>query len=108
MCQRWSGGSFFATNVKRLKFESEEFLVRFQSSEWAERGFCTKCGSNLYYRLTNSGDYEICIGTFDEVDDFVMTSEIFVDRKPPGYAFAGDHPRLTEAQTLEKYKNFGG
>jgi hypothetical protein len=29
--------------------------------------------------------------------------EIFVDNKPAGYAFAGDHPRLTEAEFLAQF-----
>jgi len=28
--------------------------------------------------------------------------EIFIDRKPPGYAFAGDHERWTEAERFER------
>jgi hypothetical protein len=47
----------------------------------------------------------MCVGTFDEPGQFTLTSEIFVDRKPGGYAFAGDHERLTEAETIAKFKD---
>lgn len=106
MCQRWSGGVFLVTSVHGLKFDGEEHLSRYQSSSWAERGFCNKCGSNLFYRALQSGEYEMCVGTFDDQSDFNLTTEIFVDRKPAGYSLAGDHPRLTEAETLEKYKEY--
>lgn len=106
MCQQWAGGPFFATNAAGVTFEGEEHLTRYQSSAWAERGFCNICGSNLFYRMTKSADHELCIGAFDDKEGFVMTSEIFVDLKPAGFAFAGDHPRLTEKETLEKYSSF--
>ena len=106
MCQRWSGGIFFATTVHGLDFEGEQHISRYRSSDWAERGFCSKCGSHLFYRLVKSDDYEMCVGTFDDQSSFALKTEIFVDRKPDGYALAGDHPRLTEAQTLEKYKEY--
>jgi len=108
MCQRWSGGPFFATSAVGVVFEGEGDLVRYPSSAWAERGFCGKCGTNIYYRALRSTSYEMCVGTFDDAGQFVLTSEIFIDRKPDGYSFAGDHPRLTEAETIEKYKDYTG
>ena len=107
MCQRWSGGIFLTTTARGLSFDGEEHISIYRASDWAERGFCAHCGSHLFYRLLNSDEYEMCLGTFDDQSDFVLASEIFVDRKPDGYALAGEHPRLTEAETLEKYKEFG-
>ena len=107
MCQRWSGGIFLTANARGLTFEGADDIAIYRSSDWAERGFCRKCGSLLFYRLLKADDYEICIGAFDDQSQFVLASEIFVDLKPAGYALAGDHPRLTEAETLEKFKEFG-
>jgi hypothetical protein len=106
MCQRLSGGIFLTVTARGIEFEGEEHISIYRSSAWAERGFCNKCGSHLFYRLLNSDEYEMCIGTFDDQADFVLATEIFVDRKPAGYALAGDHPRLTEVETLEKYTSF--
>ena len=106
MCQRWAGGPFFSTTTGKVTFQGEEQLTRFQSSAWAERGFCSTCGSNLYYRMPKMDSHEMCIGAFDDKDGLVMTSEIFIDLKPAGFALAGDHPRLTEKETLEKYSSF--
>jgi hypothetical protein len=107
MCQRWSGGILIAATAHGLSFEGEEHISVYRSSDWAERGFCRKCGSHLFWRMPTTGEYEMCVGVFDDQSDFVLGSEIFVDRKPDGYAMAGEHPRLTEAETLEKYKEFG-
>ena len=92
-----------STSVGNVLFEGDENIRRFRSSEWAERGFCKNCGSNLYYRVLKLASHEMCIGVFDETQDFVLNAEIFIDRKPPGYALAGDHERLTEAQTMARY-----
>ncbi|HSS65286.1 MAG TPA: GFA family protein [Gammaproteobacteria bacterium] len=105
-CQRWSGGIFLTTTARGVNFEGEENIRTFRASEWAERGFCKKCGTLLFYRLLKSNDHEICIGVFDDQSDLRLASEIFMDQKPGGYALAGDHPRLTDAETLEKYKVF--
>ena len=104
MCQRWSGGIFISATVGKVGFDGEDALTRCQTSAWAERGFCSKCGSHLFYKVLDADSYEFCIGAFDSVEDFVLTTEIFMDRKPEGYALAGDHPRLTEQEAFEKYK----
>lgn len=106
MCQQLSGGIFLTANARGVTFSGEENITPYRSSSWAERGFCKICGSHLYYRLVDADDIELCIGVFDDPSDFVLASEIFIDRKPPGYALAGDHPRLTEAETLAKYPVF--
>ncbi len=105
MCQRWAGGPFITTSAEKVTFQGEEHLTRYRSSDWAERGFCKICGSNLFYRLLKLDSHELCIGSFDDKQGFSLKSEIFVDRKPGAYAFAGDHERMTEAETLAKFKD---
>jgi hypothetical protein len=107
MCQRLSGGIYLTTAARGLSFDGEEHISIYRGSDWAERGFCKKCGSHLFYRYLNSDEHDMCIGTFDDQSDFVLAGEIFIDRKPGGYALAGEHSRLTEAETLEKYPLFG-
>ena len=57
-------------------------------------------GSNLYYRFKQSDDWYLWAGLFDDQSAFTIAQEIYIDRKPPGYAFAGAHPRLTEDEFL--------
>jgi hypothetical protein len=45
----------------------------------------------------------LCVGAFDDSSELRLTREIFIDHKPDGYAFAGEHPRLTAAETLAEY-----
>lgn len=103
-CRRWCGGApFLAADATGVVFTATEQLGVLQSSEWAERGFCKQCGSPLYYRLKGADGYAIGVGAFDDASDFRLAMEIFIDRKPAGYTLAGDHPRLTEAETFAKY-----
>lgn len=104
MCRRWSGGApFFTADVRALRFTADEALGRYASSEWAERGFCTRCGTTLYYFFKPAGTYAVSVGAFADPTVFELVREICVDRKPPGYALAGDHPRWTEAETFAAY-----
>lgn len=102
MCRRWAGSSVFCAATERVTFESEEFVGRFDSSEWAQRGFCTRCGTHLFYFLKPTGMHLMSVGTFDDQGAFRLTREIFIDRKPAGFAFAGDHERWTEKETFER------
>lgn len=105
MCRRWGGGPAFATSVGKVTFTGEENIGRFDSSEWAERGFCKRCGSNLFYRLKEADHYVMMMGTFDDVTPFKLAGEIFVDEKPALYNFAGDHPRMTGAEFMASLQN---
>lgn len=104
MCRRWTGSAFLAVPVSRdgLRFEGEESIRVRQTSDWAERAWCDGCGSNLYYHATIAGPQEsiyfLALGLFDEPDALTLESEIYIDRKPAGYAFAGDRKRMTKAE----------
>lgn len=106
MCQRMSGGIFITTTARGVSFEGEEHITRYRSSDWAERGFCKNCGTHLFYRILETDEFDMCVGVFDDQSEFVLALEIFIDRKPDAYALAGDHSRLTEAETFERYPMF--
>jgi hypothetical protein len=104
MCRRWTGGPMMAASVGSMSFEGEDQITRYDSSDWAQRGFCSACGTNLFYFLKSANRYVVSVGAFDEHDDFELVGEIFVDAQPPGYRFAGDLPRQTEQQFLAQFK----
>jgi hypothetical protein len=109
MCQRWAGGIFAAITVPKanLAWQGSEHIARIQSSDWAERGWCTQCGSGLFYRVTrngpNDGEWEIPVGLFDNSDDLTLEREFFIDRKPNSYTICGHHQTLTEAEVIALY-----
>ncbi|MBA1147565.1 GFA family protein [Ectothiorhodospiraceae bacterium WFHF3C12] len=104
MCRRWGGGPLLAVECGGdVRFEGDEHVSAFDSSEWAERGFCSRCGTHLFYRLKASGDYVLPAGLFDDQSVFTFTSQIFIDHKPGYYDFANQTRDLTEAQVFELY-----
>ncbi len=96
-----------AVDVGSVTFTGEEHLKRYTSSEWADRGFCTECGSNLFYFLKPRAMYIMCAGCFDDEEQFALSGEIFIDEKPAGYNFAGEHPRQTGEELMASL-NEGG
>jgi len=90
-----------ATSVGKISFDGEEHIKTYDSSDWAERGFCQECGTNLFYRLKVPGTYAIWAGAFDDTEQFSLVGEIYIDEKPSGYDFAGDHQRLTGEEFIK-------
>ena len=100
MCRGWTGGPMLGASVGSISFAGEEHIKRYASSDWAERGFCSECGSSLFYHLKEPGMYIMATGCFDDAELFSLAGEIYVDEKPSGYNFAGDHSRLTGAEFM--------
>jgi hypothetical protein len=113
MCRKFSGGVFLAVRVPvdGMRFVSDSELNVFPSSDWAERGFCKTCGSSLFYRITvpgpMQGELHVGLGTLDDADGIPLTSEIYIDRKPDGYAFAGSTTKMTEAEVVAMFTDVG-
>ena len=109
MCRRWTGSAFLGITVpeQTITFEGTEHIATLQSSPWAERAWCSKCGTGLWYRVTAPGpmatDYEIPIGLLHDADGLRMTREIYIDKKPDSFAYEGEHKLLTRSQVLELY-----
>ena len=100
MCRRWGGGPALGVQAQDVVFDNEDGVKVYQSSDWAERGFCADCGSNLFYRMPAMGMTILWSGTLDDQSQLAMSGEIYVDEKPEGYNFAGDHPRQTGEEFL--------
>lgn len=104
MCRRWGGIAFVGVQCgSDIAFEGEEHVVRYASSDWAERGFCGKCGSNLFFRYLPEDNYSVTAGLFPDEALEPLAEEIFIDEKPEYYDFAGDRERLTGAEVMAKF-----
>jgi hypothetical protein len=103
MCRRWAGGgALFSVACRGVVFAAGAPVTRYASSSWAERGFCGTCGTVLFYFLKPAATYMMSPGVFDEDPGFHIHREIFIDKKPAGYAFTGDHERWTEEETFAR------
>ena len=104
MCRRWGGGPLLAVDCgEAVRFEGEENIAVYDSSDWAERGFCRHCGSHLFYRLKHNRQHIVPVGLFDDQAPFVFDHQVFIDRKPSYYRFANHTTDLTEAEVFARY-----
>lgn len=87
-CRRWTSGPYFAVRGSNVRFAGEENLGRYASSEWAERGFCKRCGSSLFYRMHDEPFHMLAVGAFDDQSRFHLARQVFIDEKPGFYDFA--------------------
>jgi len=104
MCRKWGGGPLMAVDCgTEVNFEGKEYISLYDSSEWAERAFCNKCGSHLYYRLKENEQFIMPVGLFDNEETFTFDHQIFIDKKPSFYRFANVTKNMTEAEVFAKY-----
>ena len=108
MCRRWSAGVFLAVECEdRFTIEDETNLGVYRSSAWAERGFCKKCGTPLFYRMTGQGYYAVSLEALDDRAGFTFVSQIFIDEKPPYYDFANVTKTMTGAEVASAFASPG-
>jgi hypothetical protein len=104
MCQRWSGGLFLCFNASAGGVTVEGPVTRYASSDFAERAFCTVCGSHLWMRNAGPADqpYDLMPGLFDAAQDWPLRSEVYSDRAMASVQLQGDHRRATQVQYESK------
>ncbi|XZG69493.1 GFA family protein [Chitinibacteraceae bacterium HSL-7] len=107
ICRRWGGGPMFAVDAGRGVRFSGAVPATFRSSDWAERGFCPRCGTHLFYHLLPTGEYSLPAGLFQD-QPFDLTQEIFIDHKPAYYALANETRKLTGQQVFDQYASEHG
>lgn len=110
-CRRWSSGPYMSAHTEqKVDFEGEEHIATYQSSQWAERGFCKNCGSNLFYHLlprpeVPDGEYILAAGTVNDQSVLKFDHEVYVDGAPGWYCFdnESERKRMTEADILAMF-----
>lgn len=102
MCQRWTGGLFLCFTADASAVTVQGDVARYRSSAFAERAFCPRCGSHLWFNDVEEGGeprvYELMPGLFDAARRWPLRSEIYVDRAMASVPLAGDHPRKSRAE----------
>ncbi len=99
ICQKSTGApAEIAVNVKpgSLRFTTGEPKY-YQTSHFAERGFCSDCGSRLIYRplLPEIPEWwvNLPIGTLDHPENAVPASHLCVESRLPWYKIDDGLPR---------------
>jgi len=104
MCRKWGGGPLIGVHCGHdVSFSGLEDVSVYRSSEWAERGFCKRCGSHLFYRLKANMHHFIPAGLFEDEIQFVLARQSYIDAKPSWYSFANKTQDMTSAEMKDKY-----
>jgi hypothetical protein len=104
MCRQWSGGPFLGIDCgSEVVFDGADNIGVYESSEWAERGFCRQCGSHLFYRFKQDNRYFVPIGLLETCEDVVFDHQVFIDEKPEYYSFSDKTHNLTGAEVFAMF-----
>ena len=77
-------------------------VARYRSSSFAERAFCPRCCSHLWFNDVEADgepkSYDLMPGLFDAARAWPLRSEIYVDRAMASVRLCGEHRRKTRAE----------
>src|SRR5690606_9300318 len=77
ICRHWTGGPFLTLECHAApQFDGMEYVRTYASSEWAERGFCSQCGTHLFYRLIKDEFYAMSVGLFQTGSDWPFELQV--------------------------------
>lgn len=107
-CRKWGGGPLLAVEtMQEVAWGGEEHIGVYDSSDWAQRGFCKRCGTHLFYRLKDAPFHAFPAGLLEGTDGFTFTRQGFIDEKPGNYSFADDTQNLTGAEKFALFQGNG-
>ena len=107
MCQQWTGSMYAGIEAEEFTITGKDAITTYASSDWAERAFCSKCGSNLWYKFTPTGNRTFLAGMFDLPEGVPIKQQIFIDEKPDWYDLAQDSPKKTGAEIIAEAEAAG-
>lgn len=94
-CRRQSGHYWASSDVARasLTIRGEDRLTWFRSSEKVRRGFCSSCGSFLFWDPDGQDTIAVSMGAFDRPTETKMAMHIFVADKGDYYDITDGLPQ---------------
>ncbi|MCX8996901.1 GFA family protein [Rhizobiaceae bacterium BDR2-2] len=94
-CRKHSGHCFVSTEVAKnaLTVEGGEHVTWYRSAEKVRRGFCSACGSSLFFDPPHRDWIAIAMGAFDGPTGTRMNLHIFVADKGDYYDIADGLPQ---------------
>jgi len=107
MCRRHTSSMFMSLETVPGSQTVEGPAKEYESSDWANRGFCEECGSTLWYAMKNGAWRNLAAGLFENAADSSLKLEFFTDMCPQGYALSGGHQKMTTQETIAMFTGAG-
>ena len=97
-CRRMNSGPILSIDPgskENIIFKRGEKKITIYQDEEVERGFCSICGSTLFWHNPEDNHYCMNAELFDEIiQKASFNLELFYDMKPAYYDFAGERKKL--------------
>ena len=86
-CRRQTGHRYAAVRAQRVGMELKgmEFVTWFTSSSYARRGFCSACGSHLFWAGEGRDYMALMAASVDEPNNLFMERHTFCEGKGAYY-----------------------
>jgi hypothetical protein len=94
-CRKTSGHYAAMTSAPSANIELtvSDGLVWYKSSDTAERGFCSRCGGNVFWKQVGRDAISVTAGTLDTPTHLSVEEHIFVADKSDYYTLDDDAPK---------------
>ena len=94
-CRKTSGHVWASTDLaeSRLKVSGAEGLTWYQSSARVRRGFCSTCGSSLFWKPIDKEVIAVAMGSLDSPTGTHLAKHIFVAEKGDYYEIRDGLPQ---------------
>jgi len=101
-CRKHSGHFFVSTDVPRasLAIEGDQNITWFQSSQKVRRGFCSTCGSSLFWDPIGRDWTGIAMGAFDDRTNTHVHVHVYTGEKGDYYDIADGAPQFDTVPPL--------
>ncbi len=94
-CRKWSGHVWASADVPRasLRIDGEDRVAWYRSSEKVRRGFCSTCGSSLFWDPIGRDKIGVAMGAIEAPTGTRLGIHIFVADKGDYYEIADGLPQ---------------
>jgi hypothetical protein len=94
-CRKQSGHFFASANVAKsaVTLLQSDALKWFQSSEKVKRGFCSNCGSSLFWEPLFRDWTSVALGAFDDATNLQLERHIYVAERGDYYVIGDGLPQ---------------
>lgn len=94
-CRKQSGHCFASGNVPKsaVAVEGAEFITWYQASNTVRRGFCSRCGSWLFWEPLLREWTSVALGSIDGPTGVTLQRHIFVSEKGDYYSISDGLPQ---------------
>ncbi len=95
-CMKTHGHHAAYTSIQEqnIKFTKKSTLKWFRSSKRAKRGFCSKCGASIFFKVIGTKNISIAAGMLDGPTKLKTTMNIFTKDKFDYYKFDQAIPKF--------------